>query len=171
MPDWDRLATFGRKAPVQAELETEGADMVPGDKAPNSVAVLLLAGPRGTMRFSCFEAFLLYDSHGFPLDLTEQMALEAGLSVDVAGVEAELGPASLYCRVLQVSRRHARESHLERPYLRDLGFEHSEISHLTHRSNVSDLLRLRTCHFLLTLEQSPAKQGALHCRSSLNDRA
>lgn len=35
-----------------------------------------------------FEAFLLYDSHGFPLDLTEQMALEAGLTVDVAGFEA-----------------------------------------------------------------------------------
>ena len=38
-----------------------------------------------------FEAFLLYDSHGFPLDLTEQMALEAGLTVDVAGFEARLG--------------------------------------------------------------------------------
>ena len=38
-----------------------------------------------------FEAFLLYDSHGFPLDLTEQMALEAGLTVDVAGFEAWLG--------------------------------------------------------------------------------
>lgn len=52
---------------LKAELETEGADMVPGDKA-----------------------FLLYDSHGFPLDLTEQMALEAGLSVDVAGFEAAM---------------------------------------------------------------------------------
>ena len=34
------------------------------------------------------KAFLLYDSMGFPLDLTEQMALEAGLSVDITGFEA-----------------------------------------------------------------------------------
>mmetsp|Transcript_21194 Transcript_21194/g.60232 ORF Transcript_21194/g.60232 Transcript_21194/m.60232 type:complete len:992 (+) Transcript_21194:80-3055(+) len=33
------------------------------------------------------QAFLLYDSHGFPLDLTQQMAEEAGLTVDVAAFE------------------------------------------------------------------------------------
>jgi hypothetical protein len=49
----------------QADLEKEGAKVVPGD-----------------------QAFLLYDSHGFPLDLTAQMALESGLSVDIAGFEA-----------------------------------------------------------------------------------
>ena len=52
----------------QADLEKEGAKVVPGD-----------------------QAFLLYDSHGFPLDLTEQMALESGLSVDIAGFEARQG--------------------------------------------------------------------------------
>ena len=30
------------------------------------------------------QAFLLYDSKGFPLDLTQRMAEEAGLTVDVA---------------------------------------------------------------------------------------
>lgn len=52
---------------LKAELEKEGAKVVPGD-----------------------QAFLLYDSHGFPLDLTEQMALESGLSVDIAGFEAAM---------------------------------------------------------------------------------
>eukprot|EP00438_Fugacium_kawagutii_P003000 Skav233479 [mRNA] locus=scaffold1310:47865:55549:+ [translate_table: standard] len=57
---------------LKADLEKEGAKVVPGEQA-------------GLPRL----AFLLYDSHGFPLDLTEQMALEAGLSVDVAGFEAQ----------------------------------------------------------------------------------
>eukprot|EP00434_Breviolum_minutum_P013334 symbB.v1.2.011750.t3/scaffold750.1/size323489/2 len=52
---------------LKAELEKENAKVVPGE-----------------------QAFLLYDSHGFPLDLTEQMALEAGLTVDVAGFEAAM---------------------------------------------------------------------------------
>ena len=31
------------------------------------------------------QAFFLYDSKGFPLDLTQRMAEEAGLTVDVEG--------------------------------------------------------------------------------------
>jgi hypothetical protein len=33
----------------------------------------------------CPQAFLLYDSKGFPLDLTQRMAEEAGLTVDIVG--------------------------------------------------------------------------------------
>ncbi len=36
------------------------------------------------------EAFKLYDTYGFPLDLTELMAEEHGLTVDVAGFTAEM---------------------------------------------------------------------------------
>ena len=35
-------------------------------------------------------AFFLYDSMGFPLDLTELMAREVGLEVDVAGFQAAM---------------------------------------------------------------------------------
>ncbi len=36
------------------------------------------------------EAFRLYDTFGFPLDLTQQMAAERGLTVDAAGFDAEM---------------------------------------------------------------------------------
>src|SRR4029079_10462611 len=35
-------------------------------------------------------AFKLYDTFGFPLDLTELVAAERGVEVDVAGFEAEM---------------------------------------------------------------------------------
>jgi alanyl-tRNA synthetase len=47
------------------------------------------------------DAFLLYDTYGFPLDLTELMARERGLSVDVAGFE----------ELMDQQRQRAREDH------------------------------------------------------------
>src|SRR5439155_11139970 len=40
-----------------------------------------------TPAVSAEDTFKLYDTYGFPLDLTELMARERGLSVDVAGFE------------------------------------------------------------------------------------
>jgi len=45
-------------------------------------------------------AFLLYDTYGFPLDLTELMARERGLTVDVAGFE----------RLMEEQRQRARKA-------------------------------------------------------------
>jgi alanyl-tRNA synthetase len=36
------------------------------------------------------QAFLLYDTYGFPLDMTQLLAAERGLTVDVAGFESEM---------------------------------------------------------------------------------
>ncbi|MBI4420490.1 MAG: alanine--tRNA ligase, partial [Gemmatimonadetes bacterium] len=48
----------------------------------------ITSGPRGTV--SGADAFKLYDTYGFPIDLTQIIAGERGWTVDVAGFEAAL---------------------------------------------------------------------------------
>ena len=50
------------------------------------------------------DAFKLYDTYGFPLDLTELMARERGLTVDVAGFE----------KLMEEQRQRAREDHAKK---------------------------------------------------------
>lgn len=52
---------------LRGEMAKTGTTVVPGDRA-----------------------FLLYDTHGFPIDITEQMASEAGLTVDLAGFDTAM---------------------------------------------------------------------------------
>ena len=49
-------------------------------------------------------AFKLYDTYGFPLDLTELMARERGLTVDSAGVE----------KLMEEQRQRARQDHAKK---------------------------------------------------------
>jgi alanyl-tRNA synthetase len=61
-------------AEINAELSRKGLKIVPGEYA-----------------------FLLYDTHGFPLDLTQQMAGEAGLEVDVQGFQDAMEEQKACC--------------------------------------------------------------------------
>jgi alanyl-tRNA synthetase len=49
-----------------------------------------IAPPGGSGTIAGKDVFFLYDTNGFPLDLTELMAAERGYAVDVDGFEAEL---------------------------------------------------------------------------------
>jgi len=60
-----------------------------------------VVGGLKTKTFPASEAFKLYDTYGFPLDLTELMARERGLTVDTAGVE----------KLMEEQRQRAREDH------------------------------------------------------------
>src|SRR5256886_15363589 len=46
---------------------------------------------KGTRVIAGDDAFKLYDTYGFPIDLTQLIAAERGQTVDVAGFERELG--------------------------------------------------------------------------------
>jgi alanine--tRNA ligase len=54
-----------------------------------------------TKTFPAPDAFKLYDTYGFPIDLTELMARERGLTVDVTGFE----------NLMEEQRQRAREDH------------------------------------------------------------
>ncbi len=58
-------------------------------------------------------AFVLYDTHGFPIDMTQQMAAERGLTVDVKGFEQLMEEARAKARA--AAKTHAEivfEGHL-----------------------------------------------------------
>jgi alanyl-tRNA synthetase len=73
-----------RKAHVQDTLRAEEEAF--NKTLDNGIALFREAEERGAI--SGEFAFRLYDTYGFPLDLTQLMARERGLTVDVAGFEA-----------------------------------------------------------------------------------
>ena len=72
------------------------------------VAAILDRGPSSgssaAKTFPADEAFKLYDTYGFPLDLTEVMARERGLTVDAAGFE----------KLMEEQRNRARADHAKK---------------------------------------------------------
>ena len=64
---------------------------------------------KGETRFSGSDAFKLYDTYGFPVDLTEEMVQDEGMTLDRAGFEEEM-------EAQRVRARKAREA------LGDLGW-------------------------------------------------
>ncbi|MFN5193446.1 MAG: alanine--tRNA ligase, partial [Cyanobacteriota bacterium] len=77
-----------RRAPILAELEREEARFLETlERGEKLLADVLAAQPR---QISGEQAFELYDTYGFPLELTEEIAEEHGLSVDLAGFEAAM---------------------------------------------------------------------------------
>jgi alanyl-tRNA synthetase len=77
-----------RSEVILAELEREEARFLETlERGEKLLAEVLAAKPK---QISGEQAFELYDTYGFPLELTEEIAEEQGLSVDVAGFEAAM---------------------------------------------------------------------------------
>ncbi len=69
---------------LRAEEERFAETLDSGMKIFNDIA------PKSGARISGDDAFKLYDTYGFPVDLTADMARERGMSVDMAGFEAAM---------------------------------------------------------------------------------
>ncbi|MFM1901551.1 MAG: Alanyl-tRNA synthetase [Cyanobacteriota bacterium] len=77
-----------RKEVILAELQREEARFLETlERGEKLLADVLVAKPK---QISGEQAFELYDTYGFPLELTEEIAEEHGLRVDLEGFEAAM---------------------------------------------------------------------------------
>jgi alanyl-tRNA synthetase len=77
-----------RREVILAELAREEARFLETlERGEKLLAEVLAAKPK---QISGEQAFELYDTYGFPLELTEEIAEEHGLTVDLAGFEAAM---------------------------------------------------------------------------------
>jgi alanyl-tRNA synthetase len=72
------------KGELQREEERFGETLERGEKRLEEILVGTVGQIPGE------EAFILYDTYGFPLELTQEIAEEKGVTVDVAGFEIEM---------------------------------------------------------------------------------
>jgi alanyl-tRNA synthetase len=77
-----------RREVILAELQREEARFLETlERGEKLLAEVLASKPK---QISGAQAFELYDTYGFPLELTEEIAEEHGLTVDTAGFEAAM---------------------------------------------------------------------------------
>ncbi|MEH1873453.1 alanine--tRNA ligase [Nostoc sp.] len=81
-----------REAAIKAELEREESNFLRtldrGEKLLEEI--IQEVKQRGETQISGESAFTLYDTHGFPLELTQEIAEENNLTVDVDGFQKEM---------------------------------------------------------------------------------
>jgi alanyl-tRNA synthetase len=88
-----------REGAIKAELQREESQFLKTlERGEKLLAEILSRKPK---QISGKDAFTLYDTYGFPLELTQEIAEEQGLTVDIAGFEAEM----------EAQRERAREAH------------------------------------------------------------
>ncbi|HEY9672602.1 MAG TPA: alanine--tRNA ligase [Waterburya sp.] len=84
---------------IKAELQREESQFLKTlERGEKLLAEILAKNPK---QISGKDAFTLYDTYGFPLELTQEIAEEQGLTVDIEGFEAEM----------EAQRERAREAH------------------------------------------------------------
>jgi len=77
-----------RQSLIEAELNREEARFLETLERGEKLLAEMLQ--RQGQQISGADAFVLYDTYGFPLELTQEIAAEHGLTVDIEGFEAEM---------------------------------------------------------------------------------
>jgi alanyl-tRNA synthetase len=135
------LTTIGREEERFQRTLTAGLNLLED--------VMAKARAGGDGRVPGAAAFKLYDTFGFPLELTEEVVAENGLTVDHAGFHRAMEQQRELARANQRFEAHARETarflHLDLPATEFLGYETLEAE--------SDILAL------LVGEESAARAG------------
>ena len=73
---------------IKTELQREESRFLETlERGEKILTEILTSGPK---QISGKDAFVLYDTYGFPLELTQEIADEEGLTVDLEGFEAEM---------------------------------------------------------------------------------
>lgn len=88
-----------RNDSIKAQLQREESQFLKRiENGEKLLADILATNPQ---QISGMDAFTLYDTHGFPLELTQEIAEEQGITVDLAGFEIEM----------EKQRQRARDAH------------------------------------------------------------
>ena len=90
---------------VLTEEERFGSTLIQGTEMLNRIIQSARAG--GKLLVGGADAFKLYDTYGFPLELTQEMAGEQGLAVDAGG----------FAEAMEEQRRRARGARQETEYI------------------------------------------------------
>jgi len=77
-----------REEVIKQELQREESAFLKTLERGEKLLAEILA--KGTQQISGVDAFTLYDTYGFPLELTQEIAEEQGVTVDEVGFQAEM---------------------------------------------------------------------------------
>jgi alanyl-tRNA synthetase len=116
-----------REDAIKAELQREESNFLKTLERGEKLLAEIIAKLKeeGKTQISGESAFTLYDTYGFPLELTQEIAEENSLTVDVAGFEAEM----------EIQKERGRDAHESI----DLTVQGS-LDKLAERINVTDFV-------------------------------
>lgn len=100
---------------IRTEEDRFGETLAQGTEILNRLIEEAKAG--GKRAISGEDAFKLYDTYGFPLELTQEMAAEDGLTVDTDG----------FTKAMEEQRRRARSARQETEYISERDAEFREL--------------------------------------------
>jgi alanyl-tRNA synthetase len=115
---------------IQAEEDAFRGTLATGSR------IFDLAAARSTGTLSGQDAFRLHDTYGFPIDLTLEMAGEAGLTVDEPGFRALMAEQRTRARSARRTTHTSGSVHPSLPPTTFIGYEH-----LTAEATVLGLVR------------------------------